>query len=75
MRPLILLLLLGACAPQSDNLLKQLPPCACAPMQPFIGAVPVNSDQELLRELRWQQRLHELEERREWRRKHLWKED
>jgi hypothetical protein len=51
----LLALLLGACAPQ--------------PVPPSVPSG--DPHQELIDELRWQARLHELEQRRRWREKHL----
>jgi hypothetical protein len=34
-----------------------------------------SAEEEILREMRWQQRLLELEQRRQWRAKHLWGDD
>jgi hypothetical protein len=62
---LLCLLLLGACS--------SAPPCspaACAAGDLAV-MVPASPDDAVVRELRWQRRQHELEERRKWREQNL----
>jgi hypothetical protein len=59
--------------PSAIALLALLAACALPPLPPPDELTVPSGDphQELIDELRWQARLHELEQRRRWREKHL----
>jgi hypothetical protein len=82
MRDFVLLLLLGACEPPPQLQTTHVPAARRVVCASGLDAAVTactqalySDDQELLKELRWQQRLHELELRRQWRAKHLWDRD